>query len=481
MLIDNHLRLGLTGAGGRAGVTAEIDGRVTLGGDDVTIWLEADSRWVQRPDGVTPAPGLSVFLLDTIGASPVFAVGLDIGGVGIRVGHESGPLLDIGLTLGSVAAHGYGHIGAGDSGAGVQLVLGDLAVGLGGAGDGSNPVAQGVLRDSGTGSNKLAPSFSPALAVQKHGGGPVLVSVSAGDGAGPWWLSIQKGFGPVYIEQVGFGVTVEQDQLQRISMLLDGRVSLFGLTAAVDDLQLFTWCRRARRCSIPAAGLSIWPASRSSADMAGITLQGGLRKFAEGANVEYVGMLIGRFAVYGLSVYGGYGTGVGADGERFASFFAFGAVNGPIGGPPAFFLTGIGGGLGINRELIIPTDMSRFGDFPFIKALDPGGAAVHDPMAELQAVRDTFPMQHGEFWFAPASASPASPSSTASPWSSVAIGDGFEIALLGLARMALPRPQFALVSDRARPRRAVLDQGRRALDPGAAHRQLVAAARDPCG
>ena len=64
-------------------------------------------------------------------------------------------------------------------------------------------------------------------------------------------------------------------------------------------------------------------------------------------------MLLGRFAVYGLSVFGGYGQGI-VDGERFASFFAFGAVNGPIGGPPAFFLTGIGGGFGINRALVVP-------------------------------------------------------------------------------------------------------------------------------
>ena len=32
-----------------------------------------------------------------------------------------------------------------------------------------------------------------------------------------------------------------------------------------------------------------------------------------------------RFAVYGLTVYGGYGTAV-VNGERFAAFFAFGAA-----------------------------------------------------------------------------------------------------------------------------------------------------------
>src|SRR4029079_9051821 len=99
-------------------------------------------------------------------------------------------------------------------------------------------------------------------------------------------------------------------------------------------------------------------------------LQGGLRKFGSGDTTQYVGMLMGRFAVYGLSVFGGYGQGIG-DGEKFASFFAFGAVNGPIGGPPAFFLTGIGGGLGINRLLVLPTEPAQMDEVPFIQALDP--------------------------------------------------------------------------------------------------------------
>ena len=34
------------------------------------------------------------------------------------------------------------------------------------------------------------------------------VSLRAGDGAGPWWIAIQKGFGPLYLEQIGFGATM---------------------------------------------------------------------------------------------------------------------------------------------------------------------------------------------------------------------------------------------------------------------------------
>jgi hypothetical protein len=438
--IGGGLSIGLTGAGSIVKLTLGVNGRIPLSQSGVVVSIEADSRWIKDQ----PPAGLSLSVLSFIGDSFTFAPGFEVDGIGLRFSKSGGPLLDLGVTLGSIALHVFGKLQGGTLSGGVQVQLSDLAVGVGGA-QGGNPIAQGIMKDSGSGSSKLAPAFSPALAVQKHGNDPVLVSLSAGDGSGPWWLAIQRGFGPLYVEQVGFGVTVVQDQLQRISILLDGRVSIFGLTAAVDDLQLtFVVASDASvfdpsRWAVDLAGLAI------NADMAGILLAGGLRKFGDGDSVEYVGMLMARFAVYGLSVYGGYGSAV-VDGERFAAFFAFGAINGPIGGPPAFFLTGIGGGLGINRGLNFPDDLSRFDQFPMIKALDPGARPSDDPMAELALLREYFPMKRGEFWFAAGISFTSFALVDGVAIVAVAIGDGLEIALLGLARLALPRPQFPLVS-----------------------------------
>ncbi len=433
---------GLTiGLGENAGVLTLIlgvEGRIPLNQQDVVVSIEADSRWIQDQ----PAAGFELGLLDA--SSLAFAPSVTVNGIGLRVSRKSGPLLDVGVTLGSVAVHLFGAVRPGLLSGGVQLQLSDLAVGVSGA-KGGNPIGQGLMADAGKGPNKLAPSFSPALAVQKHSGGPVLVSLSAGEGSGPWWLAIQKAFGPIYIEQVGLGVTLEEQQLERISLLLDGRVSLFGLTAAVDDLQLtYVVASDASvfdpsRWAVDLAGLAI------DADLGGIVLAGGLRKFGDGDNVEYVGMLLARFAVYGLSVYGGYGSGV-VDGERFAAFFVFGAVNGPIGGPPAFFVTGIGGGFGINRALVLPKELATFGEFPFIKALDPAAAPSPDPMAELARLRDYFPAARGQFWFAAGISFTSFALVDGVAVVAISIGDGFEISLLGLARMALPRPQFPLVS-----------------------------------
>jgi hypothetical protein len=439
------LRIGVSETAGVAGVTLGIDGRFdVVPAGDVTVSLETDATWI---DPAVPA-GVTLGLVDVSGAEPVIAPALVVGGVGIRLAGGAGPLIDTGIRLDSIALHTFAQVDGDQVSGGAQLQLAGLGLAVGGAA-GGNPVAQGILAETGagggSGGQRLAPTFSPALAVQKHDGQPVKVSLRAGPGDGPWWVSIQRGFGPVYVEQVGLGITVRQDQLERIGLLLDGRVSIFGLTAAVDDLQVScflaatgapwdpgTW-------SVDLAGLAV------NADMGGLLLQGGLRKFGEGANVEYIGMLLARFAVYGLSIYGGYGRTSDASGP-FSSFFAFGAVVGPIGGPPAFFVTGIGGGLGINRRLIVPTDLSQFGQYPLVKALDPGARPSADPMQELANLRAYFPAARGMFWFAAGLSFNSFALVDGVAVVAIQIGDGFEIAILGLARMALPRPQAALVS-----------------------------------
>ena len=449
--IDGALTLGLAaetvGINELVALTLDLPRPAILLSGDITISLESDARWIRMPSGAPPAQGLVVQLLQ-VGpglASFTFAPGLQVNGLGVRVARREQPLIasDV-LSLGSIALHVFARVDAGGRAGGAQLQLSSLSVAPAGAG-GGNGVAKGVLADAGSGSDRLAPTFSPALAVQKHGNDGILVNLRAGDGAGPWWLSIQRGFGPVYIEQVGFGVTERNNTLQKISLLLDGRVSLFGLTAAVDDLQLTHTVASdasvfsASRWEVDLAGLAF------NADLGGIFLQGGLRKFGDGQNARYVGMLMGRFAVYGLSVFGGYGQGE-ADGQKFSSFFAFGAINGPIGGPPAFFLTGIGGGLGINRALLMPPDMSQFGNYPFIKALDPAARPSTDPMAELLALETLFPMKRGNFWFAAGVSFTSFALIDGVAVLSIQIGDGLEVALMGLARMALPRPQLPIVS-----------------------------------
>ena len=419
------------------GLQAGLSKRYELVNGDVMLWLENDNAWIE---GNTPEKkGLFVGFLET--PSLIFKPSLAVYGIGLRIGKCSGPLLDAGVTLESVALHTFAKIDSGGARSrGLQLQFSNLAVSTSGA-KGDNGIAQGIMRD--TGPTPPKPAFSPALAIQKHNANPLSFTLRAGDGEGPWWIAIQKGFGPLYLEQIGFGTTNPGGQLKDISLLMDGSVSIAGLYAAVDDLEITYDVSRGdffnpASWSVDLAGLAV------SADMAGVSISGGMLKQTTTAGIEYLGMLLGRFAVYGITIYGGYGEGE-QGGKKFVAFFAVGAVNGPIGGPPAFFLTGIGGGFGINRKLLVPDDLSNFGDYPLIKSLDIA-AKSGSPMDELRKLGAYFPMSRGSFWFAAGLSFNSFAIVDGIAVVAVQIGDGLDINLLGLARMALPRPQVALVS-----------------------------------
>ncbi len=434
----DQLTIAFTKVGGIIGIQVGLTSRFELLNSDIMLWLENDDSWIDgNPAG---SGGLFVgFLPDTLPLQ--FTPSLTVNGVGLRIGKSSGPLLDFGITLETIALHAYAEItAAGAVGGGVQLQFSNLAVSAAGAG-GDNGIAQGIMSD--TGPTPPQPAFSPSLAIQKHGNNPVSVTLRAGDGDGPWWMAIQRGFGPLYIEQIGFGATMPHGTVERISLLFDASVSMFGLTCAVDDLQITYIVANGdffnlNNWAIDLGGLAV------SANMAGVSIAGGLLKQTTDKGIEYLGMLLGRFGVYGITIYGGYGEGE-QNGQKFTAFFAVGAIVGPIGGPPAFFLTGIGGGFGINRRLIVPTDLSRFGDYPLIQALDVA-AAPQNPMDQLRALGDYFPMEKGMFWFAAGLSFTSFVLIDGIAVVAVQLGDGLDISLLGLARMALPRPQVALVS-----------------------------------
>jgi len=407
----------------------------------VTIELEVDGSWILPEKD----PGLSIYAVHGTRAGDVFTFelepGVTVAGIGVRFTNPAGPLVDLGvLSLDGIALHIYAEATTTGAGGGAQLELAGFSFAPSGNGD--NPVASGIMSDAGAQASPAArPNFSPAIAIQKHPeDDDVRMSVRAGPPPGPWWLMIQRQLGPLYVERVGFNSTESGGQVTSISLIFDGRVEIFGLTAAVDQLSI-SWTHgsitEVSSWSVDLMGLAI------SADMGGVVLAGGLLKTMVGSppTPGYVGMLLGRFGIYGLSVFGGY-TSLNGD----PSFFVFGAFNGPIGGPPAFFVTGIGGGLGINRKLVIPDDPAQFPGYPFIMALDPS-AEVGDPMAKLRELNEFFPPELGTFWFAGGISFTCFSLVDGIAVIAVSFGKvGLEINLMGLARMALPRPQAALVS-----------------------------------
>jgi len=441
--IEEKLTVGFarrTGAAGRdtAGIVVSLaDGeRIRLGSDDPTVDLEIEASWITAAD---TEPGLAVYLLARQGDNFEFDASVTLAGLGVRVSKQAGPLLNLGaMVIDAIAVHTYGSVGASDLGGGVQVRLDGLAFSPS-AGGGDNAVANNLMSDAADSASPSArPTFSPSFAVQKPPGGNVGVSLRAGDPPGPWWIAVQRQLGPLYLEQFGFDTTEIEGSVSGISLLFDARVSLFGLNAEVDQLGLH-WTGGdifdVGNWVVDLQGLGV------SADMSGISISGGLLKTDLEGAISYVGMLMGRFSVYGLSLFGGY-----TDDNGSPSFFVFGAVLGPIGGPPAFFVTGIGGGLGINRGLRVPDDLSRFDEYPFIKALDPAAPPASSPLQELRTLSAYFPREAGNLWFAAGISFSSFALVDGVAVVSVSFGSGLEVNLFGLARMALPRPQAALVS-----------------------------------
>ncbi|HEU4426504.1 MAG TPA: DUF6603 domain-containing protein [Pilimelia sp.] len=443
--LDNKVTIGLVsipaGTERQLGINVSLAAgqRFTIADGDTRVELEVDATWVNP---AVPA-GLSVYVLQGPSAASLSIVpGVTVAGLGLRFTKTSGPLLALGpVSLDGIAVQLYGEASSAGVGGGVNLELAGLSFAPGGGG-GGNGVANGIMNDAGKSGASSRPAFSPSIAVQKHPGRDLAISLRAGPPPGPWWIVIQRQLGPLYLERVGFNTVEAAGKVTRVSLLFDGRVSIFGLTAAVDQLSI-NWnggdILDISSWSVDLMGLAI------SADMSGVVLVGGILKTIgpppNTGPVSYVGMLMGRFGTYGLSVFGGYTNDNGNP-----SFFVFGGFNGPIGGPPAFFLMGIGGGLGINRGLRIPDDPSTFNTFPFIQALDPAAKPPKDPMDELRKLNEYFPVQRGNFWFAAGIAFTCFSLVDGIAVIAVSFGDGFEINLLGLARLALPRPQAALVS-----------------------------------
>lgn len=436
--IDGKVDVGFTRNGNLAGIFVSLPPgeRISLGGSDPTVDLEVVANWVTSP-GI--APGLSVLLVEQVGNDFQLNAGFSIAGLGVRVGKSAGPLLNLGImSIDAIGVHVYGEAVPAGLGGGVQVQLDGLAIVPSAAG-GDNAVANNIMSDAGNDASPSArPAFSPALAIQKNPGGDLGISLRAGDAPGPWWLAIQRQLGPLYLEQFGFDVTEVDGSVTGISLLFDARVSLFGLTASVEELGLH-WLGgdvfELNNWAVDLKGLGV------SGDFSGLSIAGGLLKTDLEGQIGYVGMLMGRFGIYGLSLFGGYSNDKG-----LPSFFVFGAIQGPIGGPPAFFLTGIGGGLGIKRGLRVPDDLSKFGEYPFIKALDPAASVSSDPLQELRTLAEYFPPEPGNFWFAAGISFTSFSLVDGVAVLSVSVGNGLELNLFGLARMALPRPQAALVS-----------------------------------
>ena len=209
--------------------------RFTIAERDTRVELEVDASWV------TPAvpAGLSIFVLSGTSADTlVISPAVSVAGLGLRFTNMSGPLLSLGaVSLDGIAVHLYGEAETAGAGSGVNFELAGLAFAPGGGG-GSNAVANSIMNDAGRGGPSSRPAFSPSMAVQKHPGLRPCGLAARGTSSRAVVDRHPAPARPALPRTGRVRHGGDRRTVSRISLLFDGRVSIFGLTAAVDQLSI---------------------------------------------------------------------------------------------------------------------------------------------------------------------------------------------------------------------------------------------------
>lgn len=268
-------------------------------------------------------------------------------------------------------------------------------------------------------------------------GGPVTSTTTAD---GTTWYTVQRSFGPVTIGRIG---AQYQSAQQVLWFAIDATFALgpitLGLTGLGIGVPLSSFTPQ-----FTLAGLSVGYTSGP------LTIAGSLVNLEPpGATaLAFAGGLTVGAGSFDVTAFGYYG-----DGGGFPSMFVFGDLAAELGGPPAFFITGVALGLGYNSALRTPT-LEQIASFPLLAAL-PGSFAPQNtlgpstpPLTALQTLLAVpagggapwVSAQAGSLWLAAGLTFTSFSLITSQVMLVAELGDELVIDLLGLSRAQFPQP-----------------------------------------
>lgn len=235
------------------------------------------------------------------------------------------------------------------------------------------------------------------------------------------WFDIHKTIGPFSLQRVG--VRYED---KHIWLLLDADFQLAVLSLGLNGLGIGFDPQNPLDIKAQLDGMSLFFKSGP------VEIGGGFLHIGE----DYLGEAMVKAGQYALTAIGGLAT-------KDKSFFLFVRLNAPLGGPPYFYITGLAGGFGVNRNLRIPKidDLNSFPLLPQNSKLpakistDPG----HSLADSLSTLEKDIPVAVGEYWLAAGIDFSSFQIVDASVLLTVKFGVNFELLLLGICRITLPK------------------------------------------
>lgn len=263
------------------------------------------------------------------------------------------------------------------------------------------------------------------------------------------WLSVNKSLGPVQLDKIGLGYAApgkdDKGELGIVGIYVNGGFSVAGLEMALERLGI--------SFPLPMPGGSVEnPMSKIKFHLGGMAMSyktssfeigGGFINLSDGDDVNMIGEFTVKVGNFGIEAYGGYADTIGKP-----SLFIFLHLNAPLGGPPYFFINGVSGGFGINRDFVLPT-FSELGSYPLLPtspgiptAGDLAGKSNEEKLdtmtQSLLSLAKYFPVKDGQYWFAVGLDVSSFEMIEVSAILSVAFGVDLQIAVLGSASMTLP-------------------------------------------
>ena len=243
------------------------------------------------------------------------------------------------------------------------------------------------------------------------------------------WIDVQKSFGPVSIQKVGFSY-------QDSALFVVSNMSLATGALEIDLLGIGI----GSPLTHPEPKFTIQGLDVSF--VAGpVSVMGGMLGTID-PTVDFTGALSIHAPEVTLAALAGYALY-----QDHPSFFLYGILDIPLGGPPAFFIKGIAAGLGFNRKLIIP-DVSGVAAFPLVNwavgndapTMDPKqpiGGQVENVLVKLAQSGVVAPSV-GDYWFAAGIRFTSFELIDSFALLILTVGADVEIALLGLSTLTVP-------------------------------------------
>jgi hypothetical protein len=233
-------------------------------------------------------------------------------------------------------------------------------------------------------------------------------------------VNVQRSFGPVQIQSVGFQIVNGNS----LALQISGGVSLDGLSIGLTALEVMLPISLPLSPTFSLGGLEV------AYSGTGFNIAGGLLSVPNQNPAEYIGNLSVKAGPFGATAFGMYST---VDGQP--SLFAYAAISVPLGGFPFFFVTGLAGGFGYNAQINLPT-IDTVATYPLIQAVTnvPPQTATQ-VQAELQQLVTT---QVNQNWLAAGIGFSSFEMLNSFALLTVSFGNTFAVALMGESTLTIP-------------------------------------------